>query len=178
MYNNMITISINETDYFLPEDGTLARQKFLELLSKFTEVWICGFGFTLQPMFDELKNADANGAIIHILLDHSQERGKAEQPRVQDLVDSMKNGDVTITTAGANSAKKDQIWHWKGMVVKPNSDSQYHCWEGSTNFSESAWFQGNSARVFDSNEWGWAFIQQFNLHKQWALDNEPQFQIS
>jgi len=53
----MITISVTETDYFLPEDGKIAEAKFLELLNNLTEVWICAFGFTLQPMFDELKKA-------------------------------------------------------------------------------------------------------------------------
>ena len=74
----MITITTTETDYFLPEDGQAAEQKFLELLKNFGEVWICAFGFTLQPMFDALKKADAAGAKPHILLDHSQAVGKAE----------------------------------------------------------------------------------------------------
>ena len=173
----MITITVTETDYFLPEDGTVAKQKFLELLRNLTEVWISAFGFTLQEMFDELKNADANGAKIHVLLDHSQERGRAEAPKVQDLVNNLKHGDVTITTAGVNSAMKDQIWHWKGMVVVPRDNQDYYCWEGSTNFSISAWFQGNSARVFRNTTWARTFIQQFNAHKSWALTNEPQYQV-
>ena len=47
----MITLTITETDYFLPEDGKVAEQKFLELLRSFSEVWICasdhpgGFGY-------------------------------------------------------------------------------------------------------------------------------------
>ena len=40
-----------------------------------SEVWISAFGFTLQPMFDDLKKADASGARIHLLLDHSQSVG-------------------------------------------------------------------------------------------------------
>ena len=174
----MITLTITETDYFLPEDGKVAEQKFLEMLRSFSEVWICAFGFTLQPMFDELKKADAAGARLHILLDHSQSLGKAELPRLKDLVSSIKNSDVTITTAGVNSDKKDQIWHWKGMVVKPTDGKEYSCWEGSTNFTQSAWFQGNSARVFRSNVWAQTFIKQFELHRAWALANEPQYQIT
>lgn len=54
----MSTIPVTETDYFLPEDGTVAKAKFLELLQKLTEAWICAFGFTRQPMFQELKAAD------------------------------------------------------------------------------------------------------------------------
>lgn len=173
----MITITITETDYFLPEDGQVAEQAFLGLLNNLTEVWICAFGFTLQPMFDGLKRADAAGAKLHILLDHSQEVGKAEAPRVQDLVAHLKHGDVTITTAGVNSAQKDQIWHWKGLVVTAKDGHEPHCWEGSTNFSLSAWFQGNSARVFRSSVWAQAFVKQFEAHRAWALQYEPQYQI-
>jgi hypothetical protein len=174
----MITLTVTETDYFLPEDGKVAEQKFLELLKSLSEVWICAFGFTLQPMFDELKKADAAGAKLHILLDHSQAMGKAELPRLKDLVSNLKHSDVTITTAGVNSDKKDQIWHWKGMVVKPTDGKEYYCWEGSTNFTQSAWFQGNSARVFRSNLWAQTFIKQFEAHRAWALANEPQYQIT
>jgi hypothetical protein len=174
----MITITTTETDYFLPEDGQEAEQKFLQLLKNFSEIWICAFGFTLQPMFDELKKADAAGANLHILLDHSQAVGKAELPRVKDLVENLRHSDVTITTAGVNSPKKDQIWHWKGMIVKPKDGQEDYCWEGSTNFSQSAWFQGNSARVFRSSVWAQTFIQQFEAHRAWALANEPQYQIT
>ncbi len=174
----MISITITETDYFLPEDGKVAEQKFLELLKNFSEIWICAFGFTLQPMFDELKKADAAGAKLHILIDHSQAMGKAELPKLKDLVANLKHSDVTITTAGVNSDQKDQIWHWKGMVVKSTDGKEYQCWEGSTNFSQSAWFQGNSARVFTSTVWAQTFIKQFEIHRAWALANERQYQIT
>ena len=32
-------------------------------------------------------------------------------------------------------------------MVKPADGQAFQCWEGSTNFTESAWFQGNSARM-------------------------------
>ena len=147
----MITITLTETDYFLPEDGDAARQQFLGLLSRLSEVWISAFGFTLQPMFDDLKQADASGAKIHLLLDHSQSVGQAEAARVKDLAASLKHGDLTITTAGIHSGAPDQIWHWKGMVVTPTDAREKHCWEGSTNFTLGAWLQGNSARVFRSD---------------------------
>ena len=99
---------------FPAEDGKVAEQKFLELLTSFSEVWICAFGFTLQPMFDELRKADTAGAKLHILLDHSQAMGKAELTKLKDLVSNLKQSDVTVTTAGVNSDKKDQFWHWKG----------------------------------------------------------------
>ena len=129
-------------------------------------------------MFDELKKADKAGAKIHVLLDHSQETGKAEAPKVKDLVSNLKHGDVTITTAGVNSKAPSQIWHWKGMVVAARDGKDNYCWEGSTNFSASGWLQGNSARVFRSSVWAQAFIKQFEAHRAWARANEPQYQIS
>ena len=173
----MFTITITETDYFMPEDGAAAQQKFLALLANPGEIWMSAYGFTLQPMFDELIKADGRGVKIHLLLDHSQETGRAEAPKVKNLVASLKHGDVTITTAGVNSKAPSQIWHWKGFAVKRAGSGQYDCWEGSTNFSQSAWLQGNSARTFSSADWAQKFIQQFELHHQWARANEPQYQV-
>lgn len=173
----MINITVSETDFFLPEDGSAAEKDFLDLLNKLSEVWISAFGFTLQPMFDELKKADASGAKIHLLLDHSQAVGQAEAPKVKDLAANLKHGDLTITTAGIHSGAPDQIWHWKGMVVQPTDGKAKHCWEGSTNFSLSGWLQGNSARIFRSDAWATVFIHQFNEHKAWARKNEPQYQV-
>ena len=173
----MINITVSETDFFLPEDGAAAETQFLDLLNKLTEVWISAFGFTLQPMFDALKKADAAGGKIHVLLDHSQSVGQAEAAKVKDLAAHLKHGEVTITTAGIHSGAPDQIWHWKGLVVEPTDGNPRHCWEGSTNFTLSGWLQGNSARVFRSDPWASVFVQQFEEHRAWARQNEPQYQL-
>lgn len=173
----MFTISITETDYFMPEDGAVAQKQFLQLLANPGEVWMSAYSFTLQPMFDELLKADARGVKIHLLLDHSQEAGRAEASKVKNLADNLKHGDVTITTAGINSKAPSQIWHWKGFVVQQAKSKHYACWEGSTNFSQSGWLQGNSARTFTSDVWAEKFIEQFKAHKKWALANEAQYQI-
>ena len=174
-----ITISITETDYFLPEDGTVAQAKLLQLLSNTKECYMSAYAFTLKPMIDAITKADAAGAVFHLLLDYSQEQDSEEKPLVLALAASFKkNGHstITITTAGLNSPQSDDIWHWKGFVVV-NSDGTYTCWEGSTNFSDSAWFQGNSCRVFQSSDWANQFIQQFQAHEAWARSNEPSYQV-
>src|SRR5690348_521580 len=99
----MFTITITATDYFMPEDGAVAQQVVLAVLANPTEVWMSAYDFTLQPMFDELLKDDARGVKIHLLLDHSQEAGRAEAPKVKNLATNLKHGDVTITTAGINS---------------------------------------------------------------------------
>ena len=105
------------------------------------------------------------------------ETGRAEASKVKNLAANLKHGDVTITTAGINSKAPSEIWHWKGFVVKQSGFDQYDCWEGSTNFSQSGWLQGNSARTFSSAVWAQKFIQQFEAHKKWALATEPQYQV-
>lgn len=187
----MIEISLTERDYFMPEDGTICEQEFLNLLNgQYTELWINAYGFTLQPMFEAIKAADIRGVKCHILLDHLQETGHAESALVKNLVASLKNGDVTVTTAGVNSGKPSQIWHWKGLVASfadgnasierfgaATAQPAYFCWEGSTNFSPGAFDQGNSARIFANDQWAQVFIAQQAAHIAWARTNEPQYQI-
>lgn len=48
---------------------------------------------------------------------------------------------------------------------------------GSTNFSLSTWFQGNSCRVFQFHEWTNLFIEQFLARKAWARKHEPRYQV-
>lgn len=189
----MIEIAVTERDYFLPDDGADAQKEFIALLTAgYTELWINAYGFTLQPMFDAIKAADTRGVKCHILLDHTQEAGHAEAPLVKNLVASLKNGDVTVTTAGINSGKPSNIWHWKGLVARfedgnasidrfgalPGVQPALFCWEGSTNFSASAWTQGNSARIFANDLWAGRFITQQAEHIGWARANEPQYQIT
>jgi hypothetical protein len=170
----MLTTDVGiEKDYFLPEDGAAAKAAALALMKSFDECWISAFGFTLQPMFDALKLADKRGSKIHILLDHSQETGHAEAALVKDLAASLTHGDLTVTTAGVNSGQPSAIYHWKSMVYK--TGDKVTCWEGSTNFSKTGWVQGNSARIFSSQAWADVFIKNFEVHRAWALANEPQY---
>lgn len=171
-------LTVVEDDYFLPEGGLAAKQRFLDILSdvRLKQAYISAYGFTLQPMFDAIIAADARGVVFDIILDHSQSTGTAEAPLVAKLVSTLKNSHITISTAGVGGGKPSSIYHWKAMVLLPNDGSDAICWEGSTNFSGGAWDQGNSARVFTSKLWAAAFINKFLVHKQWARDNEPQYQ--
>lgn len=170
-------LTVTEDDYFLPEGGLAAKARFLNILSdtRLKQAYISAYGFTLQPMFDAIIAADARGVAFDILLDHSQSTGVAEAPLVAHLVATLKNSHITITNAGVGSGKPSAIYHWKAMALLPDGGDAI-CWEGSTNFSGGAWDQGNSARVFTSKIWATAFINKFLVHKQWARDNEPQYQ--
>lgn len=171
-------LAVIEDDYFLPEGGLAAKERFISILSDLNlkQAYISAYGFTLQPMFDAIKAADARGVEFDILLDHTQSTGKAEAPLVADLVATLKNSHITITNAGVGSGKPSSIYHWKAMVLIPADGTDPVCWEGSTNFSGGAWDQGNSARVFKSGLWAQTFIDKFLVHKAWARTNEPQYQ--
>ncbi len=189
----MIETDVHELDYFLPEDGDAAQKEFLSILNGgYDEIWISAFGFTLQPMFDAIEAADARGVKCHLLLDHTQSGGIAEASKVKHLAKVFQNSDLTITTAGINAHRTSNIWHTKGFVAKfadGNMDVHrfgsfeeeitpaYFCWEGSVNFSVTGFDQGNTARVFCNDVWAQTFIHQFEIHRQWAIDTHPQWQL-
>ena len=172
------TIHSAMTAFLFPDDEDIGRQKFLNLLKNPGETWILAYSFTLQPLFKEILMADAAGIKIHLLLDRSQSAGHSEAPQLKKLAKSFKHGDITVTTAGIHSTKSSDIWHTKSMVVNPvQKGHQKSCWEGSVNFSQSGWDQGNTAFLFESDAWGDKMVELFNEHKTWALKNEPQYQI-
>lgn len=172
------TITSSMTAYLFPDDEAVGEQAFLDLLKNPGETWIMAYSFTLVPLFNEIKAADAAGVKIHLLLDRSQSVGQSEAGPLKDLANSLKNGDLTVTTAGIYSTNPSDIWHTKSMVVTPvTAGQQMACWEGSVNFSKSGWDQGNTAFLFESDAWAAKVIQLFNEHKAWALANEPQYQV-
>lgn len=172
-------LTVTEDDYFLPEGGPAAKARFLQILAdpSLTKAYISAYSLTLAPCFDEIIAADARGVEFDILLDHSQSTGTAEAPLIANLVKTLKNSHITITTAGIGSGKPSSIYHWKAMVLESENPAEPPmCWEGSTNFSAGGWDQGNSARVFKSSQWADMFVEKFLAHKAWARQNEPQYQ--
>ena len=162
-------ITAKITCYLLPDDGKAAEQEFLNHISDPGETYIIAYGFTLVPMIDDLIAAHKKGVPIHIFLDHTQSEGTMQKPQVQRLVDA--GLEVTIGTSPAGSK---YICHTKGVV---SDDNPAWCWEGSTNFSQSAWNQVNTAMVFSSQQWYDNFVAQFKRLRQFAWSNERQFQV-
>jgi hypothetical protein len=99
--------------------------------------------------------------------------GKVERPLVQQLVDA--GIEVTIGTSPIGSKF---ICHTKGIVSDPApSGGTLWCWEGSTNFSLSAWQQVNTAIVFGSQQWRDEFVAQFEALRDFAWANERDMQL-
>lgn len=170
--------SNKETIYFLPEDGEIARSKFLELLSLPTKGWINSYGFNMEDAFHAIYNNEANNIPTDLLLDYTQSRGPKAVQLVKELVIKIKVGDVTLTTAGINSKQKSAIFHWKAMVKEAIDGGDPWCLEGSVNFSNTGWLQGNTMRVFRSSVYAQKFIEYHGIHKNWARQNEKQYQVT
>jgi hypothetical protein len=159
--------------YLLPDDGAAAQALFLQHLRDPYEMWIIAYSFTLEPMIDEIIANNTPAAPIHIYLDYSESTGPAEAPGVRKLIAA--GVEVTI---GTSTAGPQYICHTKGIVC--DDEPQPWCWEGSTNFSLSAWKQVNTALFFHSPAYRDAFVNQF-LHLRyfaWTQERDKQLMTS
>lgn len=168
------TIDTQVTCYLLPQDGPTAYAEFLKNLTDPGETWIIAYAFTLQDMVHDLLAAFKKGVPLHLYLDYSQYKsGKTtEDPLVQQLVDA--GVEVTVGTSPAGT---QYICHTKGIVSDAAKGGQLWCWEGSVNFSQSAWHQVNTAMTFSSQEWRDQFVAQFEALRNFAWANEPDMQV-
>jgi phosphatidylserine/phosphatidylglycerophosphate/cardiolipin synthase-like enzyme len=166
-------ITTQVTCYLLPGDGTVARNDFLAHLMNPGETWIIAYAFTLPGMIQDLLQAHKQGIPLHLYLDYSQSIGKVERPAVQQLVTA--GVEVTIGTSPAGTRF---ICHTKGIVSDAaKKGTAVWCWEGSTNFSEDAWQQVNTALVFSSQQWRNEFVAQFEALRDFAWASERSTQL-
>jgi hypothetical protein len=166
------TIQTSVTCYLLPGDGPIAQQVFLKNLLDPGETWIIAYAFTLPDMIEDLLEAHKKGVPLHIYLDHSESTGPSEKPGLQQLVSA--GIEVTIGTSPAGS---EYICHTKGIVSDAAKGGALWCWEGSVNFSLSAWKQVNTAMVFSSPEWRDQFVAQFEALRNYAWAKERTMQL-
>lgn len=169
---------VNEVAFILPEDGGESKKTFLSMfdLPDIEEIYICAFGFTMDEAFEKIKTLDSNGIAVNLLLDVTQARGPGAWLKIVDLHKNLKHGSVVLTTAGVGSKVPGAIWHFKAMVVK--TKDTYYNFEGSINFSDSGWNQGNSARYFQSEAWAVEFINHFKIHRDYAMSKYQNKQIN
>ncbi len=169
-----LAINTPATVYMLPRDGAEARCAFLGLLRSPGETWILDYGFTEADLIAEIEQNDAAGIAMHLLLDRSQSAGTAESKALAALSAKLVHGDITMTTAGPDSAGSSEIMHDKVMVVAASDGGQAHVWLGSVNFSESGWYQANTALLLRSDAMAQMLIDFFDRTRQWALEHVPQ----
>jgi phosphatidylserine/phosphatidylglycerophosphate/cardiolipin synthase-like enzyme len=166
----MLTTTVPTTHYLLPDDAAPAQAALLAVVTQATQrVWVVAFAFSWQPLFVALEAADARGIACHLLLDSSQ--AQQDLARLKALGEALTHGDLTLATAGPPSPEPGQIWHPKacwndmGQVV-----------EGSTNFTATAWAEGNLSLSYTDSATAQALTIWWEAHRAYALANVPQFQ--
>jgi hypothetical protein len=164
----MLVIKLPElTAYEFPEDAAAGQAALLAHWTKNpTETWLRAYAFTIRALAEAVIEANKT-APQHLYIDHSQCEDEDQLVLVKEMVAA--GVEVTI---GTSPAGEGFIAHTKAFV-----DKLGNCWEGSTNFSESAWQQVNTAFQFVSPEWRDMMIAAFNRDVAYAWTNEARFQL-
>lgn len=162
----------------LPEDGDLANKDILSLFDdpKLIKVYIKAYALNWDKLLEKIKHIDSKGVVVNILADYVQARGRGSWDELVTLNKNLKNGQILLTTSGCGSKSTGQIWHSKAMTFI-FSDKDPINLDGSCNFSNSGFLQGNTIRIFTSKIYSDSFIEHFNIHKEWVLQNAQHKQI-
>lgn len=155
------------TAWQLPEDATTARVAFIDIFTNPSETWLRAYAFTMADLAEDIIAAHQKGVPMHLYLDRSQEVGTYEKPLVEKVVAA--GVEVTIGTSPAGTK---YIAHEKGGCTADGD-----CFEGSTNFSDSAWEQVNTLLQFNSPEWAQMTVDAFNRAVVYAWTSERSLQL-
>lgn len=160
----------------MPEDSDIAQKQLLDQFenSDLKAVYIKAYTLNWDDLFDKIKFIDQKGIPVYILTDYMQARTPSSWEKIVELHKFLKNGEIILTTAGGERMPS-QIWHSKAISFVSKDICQNWC--GSVNFSNSGFYQGNTASLFESEIWSKEFIDHFEKHKKWALSEQPQKQI-
>src|SRR5579875_592783 len=101
----MLLFRSDITAYFLPEDGGVAKMALLKAIEDPGETWISAYSFCMPELFEAVLRADANGVVVHLLLDHTQATKPSEARMLSHLVQNLHYGEVIVTTAGWASSQ-------------------------------------------------------------------------
>ena len=157
---------INEICFFLPEDGDIAKQTFLKQFNdpNLTMVYIKAFAFNLDELLKKIEELDSKGIVTKTLADVVQARNPSSWEKIVATHKKLKVGEILLTTAGCGSKLPSTIWHSKACVLL-RGNLPAICQEGSANFSNSAYLQSNTMRIFQSQTWSDEFIKHFIYFK-------------
>ena len=141
---------------FAPDDDTTGE--FLKFIGGAqSSITMLIYGYHLPALSDILIAKHKAGVRVRIILDHSQEAGKAEGVEVQRLIDA--GVPILIGT----SPEHGQILHTKMTVV----DGE-HVEDGSWNYSTSAGFQSNTMHFAEhAPDYAKAFLEHW--HRIWGF---------
>jgi len=166
----MITIPTmtNITAWEFPEDAVAGQEAFLAHWAKPVETYVRAYAFTMKELADVICEA-AKTAPQHIYADRSQSESEEQKACLKQCIECP-GVDVTI---GTSPAGKGFIAHTKAYIGV-NGDF----WEGSTNFSHSAWHQVNTAFQGNCAPWATMMITAFHRDVQFAWEEEKEYQLA
>lgn len=155
------------TCWQFPDDAVTGKAAFLQYFSDPAETWVLAYSLTLAPLVDEIIAAHQAGVPIHMYVDHSQSVSHTQAAVVGRLATA--GVEVTIGTS----------WEGKGYIAheKGYATADGDCWEGSTNFSQTAWDQINTAMQFNSPEYRDNLKATFQHAVEYAWTNERSYQV-
>jgi hypothetical protein len=163
----MITITpLSLTAWEFPEDKVAGKAAFIAQWENPIERWIRAYALTMRELVSPIIEANKI-APQHLYVDKSC---MSDAPQ-KVIVDEIVAGGVEVTI-GTSPAGPEFIAHTKS-VIAVNGDS----WEGSTNFSESAWSQVNTAFQFTSLPWAVMMVIAFNRDVVYAWEHYPTSQL-
>ena len=164
----MFVISPPEiTCWTFPDDAVPGKAAFLGYFSDPSETWVLAYSLTLSVLVDEIIAAHKGGTPLHMYVDHSQSVSHTQAAAVGRLAQA--GVEVTI---GTSYAGRGFIAHEKGYATA-NGD----CWEGSTNFSQTAWQQINTAMQFNSSVYRDNLKETFAKAVEYAWTHERAYQV-
>lgn len=160
-----VTTSLKVTTLFAPFDDTTTA--FLDFIGRAqSSLSMQIYGFHLPKLTDALIAAVTRGVQVRIILDHTQEEGKAEQSEVQRLIAAG------IPLLVGTSPVHHAILHSKYTVV--DNQSVEH---GSWNYSLSASQQSNDMHYVEgSPEYAAAYVAHFDRIRAFILLHEMAMQ--
>lgn len=157
----MITINPPAlTAWEFPDDALAGKAAFIAQWDDQIERWIRAYALTMRELVAPLIAAN-KVAPQHCYVDLSCMSDATQKVVVDEIV----AGGVEVTI-GTSPAGPEFIAHTKSIIAV-NGD----CWEGSTNFSESAWRQVNTAFQFNSISWAQMMVEAFNRDVVYAWAN-------
>lgn len=149
---------------FAPYDDTTGEfLKFVASAQRSLDVNI--YGFHLPPLTEMLIQKHQAGVRVSIILDHSQEQGKAEQSEVQKLLDAG------VPLLIGTSPVHGQILHSKFTVVDGHAVEH-----GSWNYSLSASQQSNDMHFVDHEGYAQSYLQHHNAIRSFILLHDMAYQ--
>jgi phosphatidylserine/phosphatidylglycerophosphate/cardiolipin synthase-like enzyme len=149
--------------YFSPNDDT--EKIFLDFINNTKEhLRIAVYGLHLPKLIDSLLDLHKRGVDIALVIDHTQARGKYENPEVKQLIDAG----IPLLEG---TSEKHKIMHHKFAV----RDKEFVL-SGSWNFSESASEENNYFDIIQSEHRANLFLLHWQEMWNWIEKNEQQMQ--